>query len=117
MICSILAFREQVECIVDPGSQIFAMSEKVVYALNISYDPAVVLNMQSANKTVDHLFGLAQNVLFLFGDLVFYSQAHIIQEAAYDILLGCPFDIVAELLIKNYSNEDQTITIHYPNTN
>lgn len=107
---------EQVECIIDPGSQIIAMSEEVCNALHLSYDPSVRLNMQSANKTMDQSLGLACNVPFQFGDIVFYLQAHVIREAAYDILLGRPFDVLTESLVKNYSNEHQTITIYCPNT-
>ncbi|KAG5639885.1 hypothetical protein DXG03_002593, partial [Asterophora parasitica] len=44
---------EQVECIVDSGCQIIAMSEEVCHDLHIRYDPIVILNMQSANGSVD----------------------------------------------------------------
>lgn len=119
-IRSIMAFvdnTEQVECIIDPGSQIIAMSEEVCNALHLSYDSSVRLNMQSANKTMDQSLGLAHNIPFRFGDIIFYLQAHVIREVAYNILLGRPFDVLTESLVKNYSNEQQTITIYCPNTN
>jgi len=44
-----------------------------------------------------------------------YLQIHVIREPAYDILLGRPFDVVTESVVRNYANSDQTITIRDPN--
>ena len=43
-------------------------------------------------------------------------QVHVIRNPAYDILLGRPFDILTESVVRNFRNEDQTITIHDPNS-
>ena len=34
----------------------------------------------------------------------------------YNILLGWPFNILTESIIQDFANEDQTLTIHDPNT-
>ena len=47
------------ECILDPGSQIVAMSEKSCHDLSLSYDPEIILNMESANRSIDRSLGLA----------------------------------------------------------
>ena len=78
----------KVESILDPGCQIVAMSEDVCHELVLPYDPSIILNMQSANGTIDPSLGLARNVPFLIGDLTFYMQVHVIRNPAYDILLG-----------------------------
>jgi hypothetical protein len=72
--------------------------------------------MQSANGELDMSLGLARNVPFKIGTVTFYMQAHVIDSNAYDILLGRPFDVLTESVIRNFANEDQTITIHDPNT-
>ncbi|KAG6881308.1 hypothetical protein C0992_001367, partial [Termitomyces sp. T32_za158] len=54
--------KSEVEAIVDSGSQIISMSADVANELGIIYDPAIHLNMQSANGTVDRSLGLAKNV-------------------------------------------------------
>ncbi|PSR75187.1 hypothetical protein PHLCEN_2v9265 [Hermanssonia centrifuga] len=72
--------------------------------------------MQSANGVVDPSLGLARNVPFQVGELTFYLQVHVIRQAAYDILLGRPFDVLTESLVKNFRNETQTLTITCPNT-
>lgn len=108
---------QKVECILDPGCQIVAMASTVGHRLGITYDPDIILNMLSANGTVDSSLGLARNVPFNIGNLTFYMQVHIIQSPAYDILLGRPFDVLTESVVRNYKNTDQTITVHDPNTN
>jgi hypothetical protein len=112
----VVANREEVECIIDPGSQIVAMSETVSRRLGLSYDPSVTLNMQSANGEVDRSLGLARNVPFRLDSLSFYLQVHIIRNPAYDVLLGRPFDVLLETTVINFPNEDQTLTLHEPGT-
>jgi hypothetical protein len=104
------------ECILDPGCQIVAMADDVCHDLALVYDPSIRLHMQSANGTMDWSLGLARNVPFTIGKITLYMQVHIIGSPAYDILLGRPFDILTESIIKNYANEDQTVTITDPNT-
>jgi len=105
-----------IESILDPGCQIIAMSEEVCHELSLSYDPSIQLNMQSANRTVNQSLGLACNVPFFIGDLTLYMQVQVIRDPAYDILFGHPFDVLTESVVRNYANEDQTITIHDPNS-
>ncbi|KAG5334285.1 hypothetical protein C0989_003529, partial [Termitomyces sp. Mn162] len=55
-LCSIMMLinnKEEVECIHDSGSQIILMSTEIASNLGLSYDPNIILNMQSANGTMD----------------------------------------------------------------
>ncbi|KAH7917941.1 hypothetical protein BV22DRAFT_1025456, partial [Leucogyrophana mollusca] len=106
----------QVECILDPGSQIVAMAEEVCLKLALPYDPSVVLNMQSANGEVDQSLGLARNVPFCIGDITVYLQVHVLRKPVYQILLGRPFDILMASIVRNFDTTEQTITIQDPNT-
>ena len=85
------------ECIYQ-GLIYTAMMSTFVYKVYIAfslfpdvYDPAIKLNMQSANGTRDWSLGLARNVPFTIGTITLYLQVHIIDSPAYDILLGRPF--------------------------
>ena len=115
-VLAIVDANRKKECILDPGSQIVAMSEESCHDLDLSYDPGIVLNMESANGSIDRSLGLARNVPFQIGEIIFYIQVHVIRSPAYDILLGRPFDILTESVVRNFANGDQTITIHDPNT-
>ena len=106
----------KVESILDPGCQIIAMSGDVCHELALTYDPSVILHMESANGSVDPSLGLARNVPFLIGSITVYLQVHVIRSPAYDILLGRPFDVLTESIVRNFKNEDQTITLHDPNS-
>ena len=105
-----------VESVLDPGSQVIAMLEAPCHALALIYDPHIRLCMQSANREVDETLGLACNMPILVGDIMLYIQFHIVRNPAYNVLLGRPFDILVESIVRNYSNEDQTIMIHDPNS-
>jgi hypothetical protein len=93
------------------------MSEEICHDLGVAYDPSIHLNMKSANGTTDLSLGLACNVPCHLAKITLFLQIHIIKNLAYDILLSRPFDILMESVIKNYCNEDQTITIWDPNSN
>ena len=108
--------QETIKCIIDPGSQIITMSEDYAHQLGLIYDPTIILKMESANGEIDQSLSLAQNVSCNIGDVTLYLQIHIIHEPAYDVLLGRPFDILTESIVKNFANKDQTITIRDPNT-
>ena len=115
-IFAVIDSTQRKECILDPGCQIVAMSEDTCHDLSLVYDPAIKLNMQSANGNTDWSLGLARNVPFTIGAITLYMQVHIIRSPAYDILLGRPFDILTESIVRNFANEDQTVTITDPNT-
>jgi hypothetical protein len=106
----------EVESIVDPGCQIIAVSEAICHNLGLSYDPTIQLNMRSANGEIDRSLGLARNVPCRIGPITLFLQMHVIREAAYDVLLGRPFDVLTESVVRNYEDEHQTITIRDPNS-
>jgi hypothetical protein len=84
--------REEVEGIIDLGSQIITMSEAVCHDIGLAYDPSIKLNMQSANGEVNQSLGLAHNVPCKINSITLYLQIHI-RSPAYDILLGRPFNV------------------------
>ena len=102
--------------ILNPGCQIVVMSEEVGTALALLYDPSVQLNMVAANGGIDWLLRLVCNVPFLIGNITLYLQVHILRSPAYDILLGRPFDMLTQSIVRNYSDENQSITIQDPNS-
>ena len=115
-IYALVSASRKIECTVDPGCQIIAMAEYECHSLGLPYDPKIRLNMESANGTFDWSLGLARNVPFKIGDITLYFQVHIISSPSYSVLLGRPFDVLTESVVRNFSNEDQTITITDPNS-
>ena len=111
-ILLLINHNQYIESVLNPSSQVITMSEAVCHALAPIYSPHICLCMQSENCEVDKTLGLTRNVPILVGDIMLYVQFHIIRIPAYNVLLGRPFDILVESIVWNYSNEDQTITIH-----
>jgi hypothetical protein len=108
--------QDEVEAILDPGCQVVAMSKEVCNALALHYDPTIWLHMMYASGGVNQSLSLARNVPFLVGDIMLYLQVHVLRAPAYDILLGRPFNVLTQSVVRNYANENQTITILNPNT-
>lgn len=104
------------ESLLDGGSQILSMSKATANKLGISWDPDIVIHMESANKGVEPTLGLARNVPFQFDDIMLFFQVHIIANPAYSVLLGRPFDTLTESVITNSRDGGQIITITDPNT-
>lgn len=113
-ICSVFPLINSIkksESLYNTGSQIVLMSEHIADRLKLIYDPDIIINMQSANKQVEKLLGMAKNVPFLFGDIIVYLQVHIICDPAYDILLGRSFDVLTSSTIYNNTEGGQVIKI------
>jgi hypothetical protein len=66
--------QEKIEAIIDPGSQIIAMSDAVCHNCGLQYDPTIQLNMQLANGEIDRSLGLSRNVPCRFGDIILYAD-------------------------------------------
>ncbi|SJL18729.1 uncharacterized protein ARMOST_22328 [Armillaria ostoyae] len=104
------------ENVVDGGSQIVSMASAIATKLGVAWDPDITIHMQSANGQLEKTLGLARNVPFLFNDITVYLQVHIIASPAYKVLLGRPFDVLTESIIRNQVDGGQIITIMDPNT-
>jgi len=106
--------KADIECILDPGSMIIAMSDAVSHQLGIAYDPKISIRMQAANGEINNTLGLAKDVPFAAGGIVLLLQVHVVKSPAYDVLLGRPFDVITQSVVKNYANAEQTVTITDP---
>jgi hypothetical protein len=106
----------EVESLLDPGSQIVSMSREVATALQVTWDPDIVVHMESANKSLEKTLGLAKNVPFVFGPITVYLQVHVIEKVAYKVLLGRPFDTITESEVRNSKDGSQSLTLTDLNT-
>lgn len=106
----------EVESLLDSGSQIVSMAKDVAEGLRISWDPRITIEMESANRTVKRTCGLARNVPFVFETITVHLQVHIMDDPAYKILLGRPFETVTESLVRNDKDGCQSLILTDPNT-
>jgi hypothetical protein len=92
------------------------MALAIAEYLGLTWDPDINIYMQSANAQVEKSVGLAKNVAFRFGDITIYLQVHIIQEPAYKVLLGRPFEILTASVAVNKRDGSQILTLTDPQT-
>lgn len=104
------------EALLDNGSQIISMSSDVAIACQLSWDPDTTINMQSANGQVQRTCGLAKDVPFTVGGITVYLQVHVMDNPAYRVLLGRPFDALTESQVNNLASGGQILVIKDPNT-
>jgi len=104
------------ETLLDSGSQIVSISQAMAEKLSLTWDPDIIINMQSANKQIEKTRGLARNVPFLFGDMTLYLQVHVMAQPAYDVLLGKPFEVLTESNVKTRKDGSVELTITDPNS-
>lgn len=102
------------ECLMDSGSQVISMASKQAEELGLTWDPELIIRMQSANKQVEASKGLARNVPFLFGDMTIYLQIHVMIDPAYEVLLGKPFEILTEANTKTRADGSVELTLTDP---
>ena len=105
----------QEECLLDNGSQIVSMAKRVAIKEGLSWDPNLVVNMESASNHIEKTLGLARNIAFLMGGLTIYLQVHILENPLYDVLLGRPFEIFTNSMLKNMESGEVLLTITDPN--
>lgn len=106
----------EVESLLDSGSQIVSMAKAIAEALGIIWDPGITIEMESANRSIKRTLGLARNVPFVFGGITVYLQVHVMEDPAYKILLGRPFDTITESLIRNDKDGCLSLILTDPNT-
>lgn len=104
------------ESILDGGSQIVSMSKATAEGLGLTWDPTILIHMQSANGQFERSLGLVKNVPFKFGTIVVYLQVHVINAPAYKVLLGRPFDAVTRSTYRNDEHGGQTLALKCPVT-
>ncbi|KIY53758.1 hypothetical protein FISHEDRAFT_20522, partial [Fistulina hepatica ATCC 64428] len=103
--------REEVELILDHGSQIVAISAMCSKKLGLAYNPDISVQLQSANGEFNQTLGVACNVPFKFESVKVYLQCHVVETNAYEILLGRPFFALTTCITNTHSHQDEMITI------
>lgn len=103
------------ESVMDGGSQICSIAKDIAAKLGIQWDPDFTIGMVTANKGTERTLGLARNVPVRFGDVTAHLQFHVMDQPAYKVLLGLPFETLVSSEVKTSLDGSQTLTIQDPN--
>ncbi|EJD32842.1 hypothetical protein AURDEDRAFT_25357, partial [Auricularia subglabra TFB-10046 SS5] len=74
------------------------------------------ITMQSANSTKDKTLGLCANLEVRIFGIPFYLQAHVVEEAPFDLLLGRPFFALADSSEVSMPDGETVIVLKDPNS-
>jgi hypothetical protein len=106
---------KHIEALLDSGSQILSISKRAAEKRGLDWDVSRSITMQSANSETHLTLGMAKNVPIGFSKgFRVYAQLHVVAVAPYELLLGRPFDMLVETLVKSKRNGDVDITLTDP---
>ncbi len=74
------------------------------------------MKMKSANSSVDWTIGLLQDLKVTIGGYDFYLQVQVVENAAYEILLGLPFHVLTQLQTSFFADGTSHIRMKDPNS-
>ncbi|KZT50530.1 hypothetical protein CALCODRAFT_424203, partial [Calocera cornea HHB12733] len=98
------------------GSGIVGISQATCKEIGAVMDPHVKARMESANGSMDKLLGVIHNLLVTIDDMVFYIQAYVLDNLPFDVLLGCPFQVLSSCKTTDYADRSQMVKLTGPNT-
>ncbi|KAE9399650.1 hypothetical protein BT96DRAFT_820376, partial [Gymnopus androsaceus JB14] len=105
-----------VHCVADSGCSIVAMSDATSNALGLSFNPQCRILLQSVNSKTDWTLGIAKDIPFYFNNIIAFLQVHVIDSPTYDVLLGCPFEVLTQAHVQNFLSGNQHYMLTDPNT-
>jgi hypothetical protein len=106
---------KHIEALLDSGSQTLSIGRKAAEKRGIEWDTNWTITMLAANNTTYSMLGLAKNVLMGFSKgFQVYAQLHVVEAAPYEFLLGRPFNMIMDALVKSKKNGDVDITLTDP---
>ena len=103
-------------CILDQGCQIIAISKAVWEALGVPVLNERQISMTAANGTVERSIGLIPRLKLQFGPVEMVVQAHVMNNAPFNVLLGRPFFQAGWCRTTDFANGEQHITLTDPRT-
>ncbi|EJD47105.1 hypothetical protein AURDEDRAFT_62382 [Auricularia subglabra TFB-10046 SS5] len=107
----------EVEGVLDTGAQLVIISKRLWVELGRPIDANFPrITMQSANATKDRTIGLCANLEVKIFDIPFYLQAHVVEEAPFDLLLGRPFFALAQSEETSLPDGETVIVLKDPNS-
>jgi hypothetical protein len=111
----LIAGAHRFENVLDSGSEINGIRQDIWEAIGEPLHGSTMV-MQSANNTQNETVGKLRNLRVTFGDMDLYMQMQVVEDAAYEVLLGKPFFALTRCTSKFFANGDEHITLTDPNT-
>ncbi|KAG6326994.1 hypothetical protein ID866_12094 [Astraeus odoratus] len=105
-----------VECLLDQGAQIVAIRHDLWEALGVPVRPDLATMLEATNKSKEEMLGVVENVCLKISGMEFKLQIHVVGDAPFDLLLGCPFFSLSSCVTRDQMLGDQSISLTDLNT-
>ncbi|GBE82593.1 hypothetical protein SCP_0409770 [Sparassis crispa] len=83
---------------------IIAMRRDIWECIGSALQSEKTLNMESANMGINQTLGRLANIRFGFSEMELYLQAHVLNDAPFEVLLGQPFFTLTACKTLNFTN-------------
>jgi len=104
----------KVPAILDTGSQITVIWQDIIQALRACVNHQHLIKMEGANGATNWTVGCAENLTLQVGDVSFKVHVHIIEQASFGLLLGCPFQQTALCRFKDLPSGEVEVSVQDP---
>lgn len=105
-----------VEAIMDEGSQIIGLRRDIWEDIGLPVRRDHLVTMETANSALETSVGLLQDLKLTVGGYNFYVQVQVVENAAYEMLLGLPFHVLTQGSTKFFGDGSSHLTLNDPNT-
>ncbi|EJD34792.1 hypothetical protein AURDEDRAFT_34120, partial [Auricularia subglabra TFB-10046 SS5] len=105
-----------IETIIDTGSTICCMSDRVWKKIGCPVYTEKATNMRHANGNVAGTLGAVLDQAIVIGGLKFFTMIHVVPNAPFSLILGTPFCAIASIEISYRPSSEMVIKITDPNT-
>jgi len=100
--------------VINSGSQIVAIRKDLADSLAMKPNPSATLEMEVANSATSWMLGCVEYLTLQIGNIPFKVHAHIIEDAPFQVLLGCPFQCIILSILEDRPNGRIDLTIRNP---
>ncbi|EJD36126.1 hypothetical protein AURDEDRAFT_74535 [Auricularia subglabra TFB-10046 SS5] len=105
-----------IETIIDTGSTICCMSDRVWKKIGCPVYTEKATNMRDANGNVAGTLGAVLDQAIVIGGLKFFTTIHVVPNTPFSLILGTPFCAIASIEISYRPSSEMVIKITDPNT-
>jgi len=104
----------KVPAILDTGSQITVIWQDIVQALGAHVNHQCLIEMEGANSATNWTVGCAKNLTLQVGNISFKVHTHVVEQASFGLLLGCPFQQAALCHFKDLPSGEVEVSVRDP---
>ena len=106
----------EAECLLDGGAEVVVMDAEIWEQLQLPLSSRGSMVLESSNSTKSSSVGVVKDMKATIGDISFYLQVQVVENAPFEVLLGRPFFDVMNCTEVSRAGGHHHITYRRPGT-